>query len=184
MSTDPLLPIEAASAETFLPRGGGRSGARGRASRTARPSRTDRGTTSAPAVACGTSLDLHVVTEYFGELPVAAHLSYLRADPYAVRLHCYVDTPFTVTWLFARHLLWLGLNRPTGMGDVRVRPGHGRDRGWIFLCLDGADGRAVLRARARKVRRFLEQSTRIVPLGTEHQHLDLDAVIERMLSIN
>lgn len=54
-------------------------------------------------------------------LLVRARLRYDARDPYAVHLLVHAE-PKPVSWTFARTLLAVGLDRPAGIGDVRVWP--------------------------------------------------------------
>jgi hypothetical protein len=105
---------------------------------------------------------------------IPATLHYDRRDPFAVRMT--FPAPATlegveVRWTFARDLLASGLQGAEGHGDVRVRP-YGYDR--IVLEFHAPEGTAVVHVRAGEVRRFLEATNELVPVGLEHLHLDLD----------
>ncbi|MGW4820803.1 SsgA family sporulation/cell division regulator [Streptomyces sp. NPDC004227] len=105
-------------------------------------------------------------------IPAALH--YDRRDPFAVRMT--FPAPATlegvdVCWLFARDLLAAGLREPEGDGDVRVRP-YGFDR--TVLEFHAPEGTAVVHVRSGEIRRFLEATSELVPLGLEHLQFDLD----------
>ncbi|MFJ2845430.1 SsgA family sporulation/cell division regulator [Streptomyces griseofuscus] len=105
---------------------------------------------------------------------IPATLRYDRCDPFAVRMT--FPAPATlegveVCWTFARELLAAGLLEPEGQGDVRVRP-YGYDR--IVLEFHAPEGTAVVHVRAGEIRRFLEATGELVPVGLEHLQLDLD----------
>ncbi|QHC32330.1 MULTISPECIES: SsgA family sporulation/cell division regulator [unclassified Streptomyces] len=105
---------------------------------------------------------------------IPATLRYDRCDPFAVRMT--FPAPATlegveVCWTFARELLAAGLLAPEGQGDVRVRP-YGYDR--IVLEFHAPEGTAVVHVRAGEIRRFLESTGELVPVGLEHLQLDLD----------
>ncbi|MEU1656729.1 SsgA family sporulation/cell division regulator [Streptomyces griseofuscus] len=105
---------------------------------------------------------------------IPATLRYDRCDPFAVRMT--FPAPATlegveVCWTFARELLAAGLLEPEGQGDVRVRP-YGYDR--IVLEFRAPEGTAVVHVRAGEIRRFLEATGELVPVGLEHLQLDLD----------
>jgi hypothetical protein len=91
-----------------------------------------------------------------------------------------VDLPDPAAWFFARDLLLAGLHEQAGHGDVRVRPGIGPSRGHVFITLGHPDDPAVLRAAAWEVEEFAMRSLRIVPAGTEHLHVDLDDMVNRL----
>ncbi|MCL7375395.1 SsgA family sporulation/cell division regulator [Streptomyces sp. 35G-GA-8] len=112
---------------------------------------------------------------------VPATLRYDRADPFAVRMA--FPPPATlegteVTWEFSRELLATGMTEPVGVGDVRVRPfGYGR----TVLEFHAPEGTAMVHLRTAELRRFLERSEDLVPVGREHHYLDLDHDLTELL---
>ncbi len=105
---------------------------------------------------------------------IPAVLCYDRRDPFAVRMT--FPAPATlegvdVCWTFSRELLAAGLEGPEGHGDVRVRP-YGYDR--TVLEFHAPEGTAVVHVRSGEIRRFLEATGDLVPVGLEHLQLDLD----------
>ena len=70
-----------------------------------------------------------------------------------------------------RDLLAAGLREPEGKGDVRVRP-YGYDR--TVLEFHAPEGTAVVHVRSGEIRRFLQSTGELVPVGLEHLQLDLD----------
>ncbi|MER0449365.1 SsgA family sporulation/cell division regulator [Streptomyces sp. Edi4] len=105
---------------------------------------------------------------------VPATLRYDPDDPFAVRMA--FPAPATlegtdVSWEFARELLEAGVDTPSGVGDVRVRP-YGYDR--TVLEFHAREGVAMVHIRTSEVRRFLQRAQLLVPAGREHQYLDLD----------
>ncbi|MFD7286600.1 SsgA family sporulation/cell division regulator [Streptomyces sp. NPDC057539] len=112
---------------------------------------------------------------------VPATLRYDRADPFAVRMA--FPPPATlegteVTWEFSRELLATGMTEPVGVGDVRVRPfGYGR----TVLEFHAPEGTAMVHLRTAELRRFLERSEDLVPVGREHLYLDLDHDLTELL---
>lgn len=115
-------------------------------------------------------------------------LRYDPADPYAVHmdLSCGCDGEDyeheTVTWIYARELLALGLSRP-----VDYPAGHMDVQVWtegptVRLRLSTPDGTSVLAVPYIDVSRFVRRSYRTVPDGREADHLDVDAAIRALLS--
>ncbi|MFF7236498.1 SsgA family sporulation/cell division regulator [Streptomyces collinus] len=105
---------------------------------------------------------------------IPATLSYDRRDPFAVRMT--FPAPATlegveVCWTFSRELLTDGLRGPEGHGDVRVRP-YGYDR--TVLEFHAPEGTAIVHVHSGEIRRFLEATGDLVPVGLEHLQLDLD----------
>lgn len=105
---------------------------------------------------------------------IPATLHYDRRDPFAV--HMTFPAPATlegveVRWTFARELLVSGMEEPVGHGDVRVRP-YGYER--LVMEFRAPEGTAVVHIRSAEVRRFLDRTTELVPLGLEHLQIDLD----------
>ncbi|WP_418960052.1 SsgA family sporulation/cell division regulator [Streptomyces tritici] len=112
---------------------------------------------------------------------VPATLRYDREDPYAVSMA--FPPPATlegveVSWAFSRELLAQGMEAPAGVGDVRVRP-FGYDR--TVVELHAPEGVAVVHIRTSEVRRFLDRAQLLVPAGREHQYLDWDGALGRLL---
>ncbi|MFB9367361.1 SsgA family sporulation/cell division regulator [Kitasatospora albolonga] len=112
---------------------------------------------------------------------VEAHLEYVAADPYAVRLvlgtRCALNEP-PVTWVFARQLLLDGLDTVAGLGDVRVWP---RTPERTALELRSADCCAVVDIETAGIRAFLGRSLRRVPSGAEGRLIDWQAVVAELL---
>ncbi|WP_416971271.1 SsgA family sporulation/cell division regulator [Streptomyces sp. 4F14] len=105
---------------------------------------------------------------------IPATLQYDRTDPFAVRMA--FPAPATlegvdVCWTFARELLAAGLKDAEGDGDVRVRP-YGFDR--TVLEFHAPEGTAIVHVHSSDVRRFLQATSELVPVGLEHLQLDLD----------
>ncbi|MFJ8792584.1 SsgA family sporulation/cell division regulator [Streptomyces sp. NPDC102462] len=105
---------------------------------------------------------------------IPATLHYDRRDPFAIRMS--FPAPATlegveVCWTFARDLLTDGLHGPQGHGDVRVRP-YGYDR--TVLEFHAPEGTAVVHVHSAEIRRFLDATSALVPLGLEHLQFDLD----------
>ncbi|MFH0515929.1 SsgA family sporulation/cell division regulator [Streptomyces sp. M41] len=112
---------------------------------------------------------------------IPATLHYDRRDPFAVRMT--FPAPATlegveVCWTFSRELLVTGLERPEGYGDVRVRP-YGYDR--TVLEFHAPEGTAVVHIHSSDVRRFLQSTSALVPLGLEHLQLDMDRDLAELM---
>ncbi|MQY14289.1 Sporulation-specific cell division protein SsgB [Streptomyces sp. RB5] len=112
-------------------------------------------------------------------VPMPAELHFDRRDPYAVRLSVGSTSLGTVDWVFARDLLAQGLHWEAGTGDVVVAP---RFDGRVRIVVRTRAGAAALDIDVPAVERFLERTWRVVPLGAEGRHLELDRVVTELLS--
>lgn len=115
---------------------------------------------------------------------VEVTLAYDRADPCAVTFVFKQDLdPEPVPWTFARSLLADVLRaEPTevvGEGDVRLwqRP-SGES---VAVSVSSPEGQAVYAAPKSRLEYFLKRSNGLVPPGAEADHLDLDALVARLL---
>ena len=112
---------------------------------------------------------------------VEAELQYHPGDPYAVTVTFSLGNR-QIRWIFARELVANGLYEPTGEGDVQVQPGLDEEgRATVLLLLTSPQGRALVQARAREIRTFVERMSAVVPFGLEHQHVDLDAALTALV---
>ncbi|KOG51467.1 sporulation protein SsgA [Streptomyces griseoflavus] len=119
-------------------------------------------------------LELGLVLSPERSIPVPARLTYRTDDPYAVHVTFHIGSDAPVNWTFARELLVEGVFRPSGNGDVRVWPTKVDGRSVVCMALSSPDGDALLEAPAAAVSAWLERTLRVVPPGSEHEHLGLD----------
>jgi hypothetical protein len=113
---------------------------------------------------------------------VRASFAYDPADPYAVRV-AVPRADGELRWTVCRSLLCRGLTDPVGQGDVQLWPSTDRTgRGVVVLDLWSARGHVVGEVPTRELYRFLTLTLAAVPLGSEGQHLDVDALIGELLS--
>jgi hypothetical protein len=127
-------------------------------------------------------LALNLLSGDGAELPLAAELRYSARDPLAVEalFDAGIDEP--VRWVFARDLLSCGLDRRAGDGDVVVWPTNDIDgTRVVHVRLRSPYGDALLEASAEAIQSFLVSTWRLVPPGTEHEHLDIDEVLDALL---
>lgn len=112
---------------------------------------------------------------------IPVKLVYSGADPHAVTLTFLRDGEPTVTYRFARELLEDGLARPSGVGDVQVRP-HETAGHLLAVVLRQADAYPfeVYALRAH-VTEFLDLAGLIVPSDAELASVDMDAEIAALL---
>ncbi|MER7707836.1 SsgA family sporulation/cell division regulator [Kitasatospora sp. NPDC097605] len=122
-------------------------------------------------------LDARIVLGEDQSLGIPVRFTYHRDDPFAVSLEFLGAAAEAGTWQFARDLLWEGLQRPAGTGDVRIWPPctcHGRAS--LRIMLQGQDGSVLVDLPARQLRRWLRrESFALVPRGTEGSLIDWDA---------
>ncbi len=83
-----------------------------------------------------------------------------------------------MSWTFSRELLESGLDRPSGFGDVRVRP-YDVDRTTIEF--HATEGVAIVLMLTAELHRFLERAAAVVPPGLEHLYLDMDHSLDRLM---
>ncbi|MEU6526936.1 SsgA family sporulation/cell division regulator [Streptomyces sp. NPDC046924] len=111
-------------------------------------------------------------------IPGLAHLGYDPADPFAVTVVFSHEGRILARWQLDREMLFDGLTRPTGTGDVRLRPespGVGRELRMEFFGAARADGgrhHAVVFVWAEAVGDFLRETYRAVAPGDEEVRLD------------
>ena len=108
-------------------------------------------------------------------------LGYQASDPYAVTM-TFLTAGGDLVWTFGRDLLLRGVSVPTGDGDVHVCPSLGVDgRAVVLVELSSPDGHLILQARTQEITDFLDRAVAVVPEGAEGAHLDLDALVDRLL---
>ncbi|MFE7588447.1 SsgA family sporulation/cell division regulator [Kitasatospora sp. NPDC057512] len=133
-----------------------------------------------PEAACTeVLLDARLVLGEHHSLDVPVRLGYRSDDPIAVSLEFLGPAAEAGVWRFSRDLLWEGLQRPAGQGDVRIWPPctcHGRAA--LRVMLRNRDDVVLIDLPSRQVRRWLRRETfALVPPGTEADAIDWDAVL-------
>ncbi|MEU6958731.1 SsgA family sporulation/cell division regulator [Streptomyces chrestomyceticus] len=128
-------------------------------------------------------LELGLVLSPDRSIPVPARLTYRSDDPYAVHVTFHIGSDAPVNWTFARELLVEGVFRPCGHGDVRVWPTKVDGRSLVCMALSSPDGEALLEAPAAAVSAWLERTLRVVPPGSEQDHLGLDKGLSALLTM-
>ncbi|MER5687890.1 SsgA family sporulation/cell division regulator [Streptomyces sp. NPDC002205] len=109
--------------------------------------------------------------------PVAATFRYSAADPLAVQIVFRPPNAPQVAWHVSRDVLISGTRVLTGVGDVRLWPvcGSGRD-GQVHLRLGHPQAHALFTIDRSALIRWLSHTCSLVPLGTEPELLDWDAL--------
>ncbi|MFE3454993.1 SsgA family sporulation/cell division regulator [Nonomuraea sp. NPDC059194] len=119
------------------------------------------------------------------DYPMGATVHYQASDPYAIRLAFVQGSRETRSWTFGRELLAEGLSCRAGEGDVTVAPHEDVDD-YLTLTFTPApeDGGypIALYAKREAVERLVDEVYGLVPVGREHRHIDVDAVIDRILA--
>lgn len=113
---------------------------------------------------------------------VAAELSYVPEDPYAVTL-TFHDASGPIPWTFARDLLVEGIYEPVGLGDVAVWPClSSAGEAVVMIELGSLDGGVVVEAPARVMNSFISETLLSVPRGSESLQYDVDAALAGILA--
>lgn len=112
--------------------------------------------------------------------PVVTRWSYRADDPFAVTLGVRTRQDRWIEWLVARDLVVEALERPAGIGDIRMSPQHVQGYDIVEIEIRSADGRAVLEVDRDLLRHFVDSTTELVALGDEEGRLDLDTAIARL----
>jgi hypothetical protein len=109
-------------------------------------------------------------------------LSWTDSDPLAVVISLATEPDHPSLphgeWVMLRDFLRYGCSEPTGDGSVRVRP---EPNGRILLALQDDSKTYEVRVPTATVTRFLDETERAVPTGSEAGELVLDELIRRLL---
>ena len=132
----------------------------------------------------GTSQDLTLqcLDQLGRPVEIDATFHYDPHDPYAVEL-AFHAAGSDVSWWMARTLLLRGLAGPEGEGDVLVWPSVDEDsRAVLVMEFRSPDGHLLAQADSEALQAFLARTLPAVPIGTESEHLDLDALTDYLLA--
>ncbi len=117
-----------------------------------------------------------------GPMDVEVDFSYDPADPYAVSIGFEPGLPSPRREL-ARSFLARGITEPVGGEHLSLWPSlTAAGRAVVVLSMVSPDGDLVCEIRTNQLHRFLTRTFALVPVGTESDHLDLDRVVERLLT--
>ncbi len=126
-------------------------------------------------------ITLACVDPWGRNVDVPTTLAYRKDDPYAVAL-TFHSSSGDVEWIVARSLLLQGLATAAGEGDVRVHPSIDDGANAVAVMdFSSPDGRLVAQACTHELQSFLARTFAAVPVGTESDHLDVDAIIASLL---
>ena len=113
---------------------------------------------------------------------VAATFAFDPEDPYAV----WVTIPWLedhLRWGVCRSLLSRGLTDPVGEGHVQLWPSTNEaGSGIVVMDLWSPEHHVVAEVATRELYRFLTRTLAAVPFGSERLHLDVDELIDGLLS--
>ena len=115
--------------------------------------------------------------------PVLSRLSFHVDEPFAATVAFRTERGRWVEWTFARELLAAGLTDPAGLGDVRVRPDLSEDEAMLTLEIESPDGYASFELEREDVESFLTSTYELVPLGSESEYFDIEALIEEISNV-
>lgn len=115
--------------------------------------------------------------------PVRSRWSYRANEPFTIAVAFQSEDDVWVEWVFARELLVNGLVGSAGIGDVRLRPRRTDGRTALQLEIESPEGHALLELDRESVQRFLEATMKIVPLGDESDHFDVDGLIDEITNV-
>ncbi|QIY74398.1 SsgA family sporulation/cell division regulator [Streptomyces sp. RLB1-33] len=123
-----------------------------------------------------------LVVSHEMSLSMSMRLQYEPSDPYAVRAaFAVVGSDETVEWIIGRDLLADGLEGPAGQGDICVWPAEEREVSDLYILLSPPDGTALLKAPAREIKTFLQETEAVVPRRAEPGRIDLDALLAHLI---
>ena len=123
------------------------------------------------------------VLPYDSTTPLLSRLSFHVGEPFAVSVAFRTERGWWIEWTFARDLLVTGLTEPSGIGDVRVRPGLSEDETLLTLEIESPDGYAAFDLEREDVDTFVNATIELVPLGAESEYFDVDGLIEEISNV-
>lgn len=127
-------------------------------------------------------LTLRCIDPWGGTSELEAEFGYVPSDPYAVSV-TFRTGDAEVPWMVSRELLFKGLTDPCGSGDVRVSPAIDEVGSSVTrLEFASPDGYLQATASTRQLFGFLTRTIAVVPLGEESVHLDLDGLVQGLIS--
>ncbi|GLZ43284.1 SsgA family sporulation/cell division regulator [Actinokineospora sp. NBRC 105648] len=124
-----------------------------------------------------------IISLYGGSTPVRSRWTYRAHEPFTVAAAFQTDKDRWVEWIFGRDLLVDGLSGPAGEGDVRLSPDVVDGHAVLVLEIESPDGHALLEMDYEAVQNFLATTAAMVPLGTESDYFDIDALIEEITNV-
>jgi hypothetical protein len=129
------------------------------------------------------AIHAELVALYDGTTPVRSRWSYRADQPFTVTAAFQTDRDRWVEWVFSRELLVAGLDDSAGVGDVRFRPIEERGLRMLVVEIESPEGYAMLELDHDAVADFLDGTEEMVPLGSEDDHFDVDALIAELTRV-
>ncbi|MFC9731922.1 SsgA family sporulation/cell division regulator [Streptomyces roseolus] len=102
-------------------------------------------------------------------VPIDTTVGYDSRTPHALTITFHLLGEEPVVWCFDREMILTGSLRPTGDGEIRLRPDTD---GGLLLLLGPSGQRAVVKCDQEALCRFVRETFVLVPQGTEDRHLD------------
>ena len=124
-----------------------------------------------------------LVSLYDGSMPVRSRWSYHADQPFTVVTAFQTERDRWVEWVFSRDLLVEGLSGEAGMGDVRLHADTRRGLDMLVVEIESPEGYARLELDHEGVSAFLEATAKLVPLGEESDHFDVDTLIDELTRV-
>ncbi|TDV41421.1 SsgA family sporulation/cell division regulator [Actinophytocola oryzae] len=124
-----------------------------------------------------------LVALYDGTTPVRSRWSYRADSPFTVTASFQTDRDRWVEWVFSRELLVDGLEDSAGIGDVRFRSLEERGLRMLVVEIESPEGYALLELDHEAVAGFMGETDELVPIGSEEEHFDVDALIEELTRV-
>jgi hypothetical protein len=127
-------------------------------------------------------ITLRCLDERGVDVVFVASFGYRSSDPYAVWLTFHIPGG-DVSWAVARSLVVQGLTEPAGDGDIRLWPSiDDEGRAVVVFDFHSPSGRLLTQARTSELHIFLSQTRAAVPFGEEAGLLDLDGLVDDLLT--
>jgi len=129
------------------------------------------------------AIHAELVAMYDGSTPVRSRWSYRADQPFTVTAAFQTERDRWVEWAFSRDLLAEGLRGPAGVGDVRLHPETDTGLTMLVVEIESPEGYAELELEHTGVAAFLEATERIVAMGAESDHFDVDGLIDELTRV-
>ncbi|WUD70378.1 SsgA family sporulation/cell division regulator [Streptomyces sp. NBC_00510] len=114
-------------------------------------------------------------------IPHDAEFCYDEADPLVVSLALHTPEDSVVRWTISRDVLLQGTGEPSGIGDVRLWPSRVRGRQVVLLRLEVHDMSSLFEMNLVQLQKWLEETYRLVPPGTEFDHVNWSTALATLM---